>query len=383
MLRSTVSRIRLSLTALGCAVLGASLFDWAQTLPAAADRYAWVDLDSSSAPAIETAEVWYASAGCARPFFVKAILRSKAELASYYKLAPEAVRASRNRELHSYNLHLPPDQRDLYHLVNDEQDGQRRSAAEMEYDATLHAQYAEWYAAVSKLTIQQNQWEQRLINLADQKILLSEATRKNFRADSSRDFERVNAKGDFEHYVLFLLGLGGFSGAEEQAIRLDCVSITPVKRIFKGGASFKEVWRWPLDHVAAFSLGLELVFVGMLFVPIALWVSTGDLQLAKRHIGDVANRLVKMVRNFRGIKILVQLRSTIAAMLARTRASLTALMDSGRASLLLRIRPLAKGGFACDRQLRPMRTASKIASGQEGEAFTLNTVFSELLRRRT
>lgn len=296
MLRSTVSRIRLSITLLGCAVLGASLSDWARNLHAGEDEYTWVGLDSSSAPAIETAEIWQTSASCERPFFIKAVLRSKAELKAYYDLAPEEIRAWRNHQVHSERLQPPAEQRGLYRLVNGEQDGRWPDTAQMEYDAKLHAQYAEWYATVSKLMDRESQWGQRLTNVADQRVILSEATRRSFSAYSGQDIELVSAKGYFEHYVVFLLGLGGFSNDEEQAIKRDCVNIIQVKKVFKNLYYLREIWRWPIDHVAAFSLGLELAFVGMLFVPIVLWIGTGDSQLVKRNIGNVARRLVMRVR---------------------------------------------------------------------------------------
>jgi hypothetical protein len=320
MLRNAISHIRLCIAVLGCAILGASLFAWAQALHAAEDGYVWVGLDASSAPAMETAEIWQTAAGCVRPFFVKALLRSKAKLSAYYQLAPEEVRAWRNRQLQSETLQSPADRKGLYRLVSGEQDVQLRDAAQLEYDATLHVQHAEWFATVSKLTIQQSQWEQRLNNVADQRVILSEATRKGFRAYSGRDLEQAGAKGDFEHYVLFLLGLGGFSGDEEQAIKLDCVNVVAVKKIFNSASLFGEIWRWPFDHIAAFSLGLELVLVAMLFVPIALWIGTGDPRIVKQYVADAVKHLVADVRAIHKSDFVVALLSIIRAALVRTRA---------------------------------------------------------------
>src|SRR6202451_1344866 len=92
MLRITVSRIRIFFVVLGCAILSASLFDWAQNLRAAEAGYAWVKADAPNAPAVETAEIWQVAAGCVRPFFVNAVLQSKIKLNNHYALAPEAVR---------------------------------------------------------------------------------------------------------------------------------------------------------------------------------------------------------------------------------------------------------------------------------------------------
>jgi hypothetical protein len=332
MLRA-ISRIRLCIAALGCGILGASLFTWAQALHATEDGYIWVGLDASRAPAIETAEIWQTAASCVRPFFVKAVLRSKAKLSAYYQLAPEEVRAWRNRQLQSEAVQPPADQKGLYHLVSGEPGVKLSDAAQLEYDATLHVQHAEWYATVSKLTIQQSQWEQRLNNVADQRVILSEATRKNFRAYSGRDLEQAGAKGDFEHYVLFLLGLGGFSSDDEQALKIDCVNIVAVKKIFNSPSLFGEIWHWPLDHIAAFALGLELVLVAVLFVPIALWTGTGDARLARRYIGDAVMHFVAAVRHFVASvrtlprsEFVVQSLSVIEAALARTRILLTEVM---------------------------------------------------------
>jgi hypothetical protein len=333
MLRSTVSRIRLSITLLGCAVLGASLFDWAQALRASEDGYTWVGLDSSSAPAIDTAEIWQTSASCERPFFIKAALRSKAKLNAHYEVAPEEIRARLNRQGRSESLQPPADQKGLYRLVNGEQDVHRRDAAQMEHDATLHVQYAEWYAAVSKLMIQESQWGQRLTDVADQRVILSEATRRGFRAYSGQDIGLATAKGDFDHYVLFLLGLGGFSSDEEQAIKQDCINVIPVKRIVKNASYLREIWRWPIDHVAAFALGMELVFVGVLFVPIVLWIGTGDSLIVKRHIGDAAKRLVMRVGTLHGSESLSRLLSTIRTIPVRVRGFVTAMMDHGPAEV--------------------------------------------------
>lgn len=327
-LRTAVSRIRLWIAALGCAILCASLFAWAQSLHATEDGYIWVGVDTSSAPAAEAAEIWQTSASCLRPFFVKALLRSKAKLSAYYQLAPEEIRAWRNRQRQSDNLQASADQKSFYRLVSGEQDASPRDAAQMEYDATLHVQHAEWYATVSKLTIEQSQWEQRLNDVADERVILSEAARKGFKAYSGRDFAPASAKGDFEHYVLFLLGVGGFSSDEEQAIKLNCVNVIPVKRVFNNASLLGEIWRWPFDHIAAFSLGLELVLVSMLFVPIVLWITTGDLQLVKRHFRDAVEHFVTAARTFHKSDGAVAFLHAVRTALMRARAFLIAFLTA-------------------------------------------------------
>jgi hypothetical protein len=324
MLRNTVSRIRLFATVLGCAVLGVSLLSWALTLQATEAGYTWVGADSH-APAVETAEIWQASASCERPFFVKAVLQSKARLQAYYDLAPKEVRAWRDRPIQRESLQPSLDQSGLYRLVNSEQGGlQRNVAAEMERGATLHAKYAEWFATASNLDTQANQWEQRLSNVADQRVTFGEATRNSFRAYSDPDIKPAATTSGFEHYVLFMLGLGGFSNDDEQALKANCVNVIPVKKIFKDTSYFRGIWRWPVDHVAAFSLGLELVLIGMLFVPIAIWINTGDSRTAKQYVRDAADRFVAKAMNFHKSKFVVDLLSTSSAILAGIRTFLTA-----------------------------------------------------------
>jgi hypothetical protein len=332
MLRTALSHIRLSITVLGCAILGASLFAWAQGLHATEDGYIWVARDASNTAATETAEIWQTSASCVRPFFVKALLRSKAKLSAYYQLAPEDIRAWRYRQTQGDNL-APADSKSFYRLVSGESDPHMRDAAQMEYDATLHVQHAEWYATVSKLTIQQSQWEQRLDNVTDQRMILSETTRKGFKAYSGQDLAPAGAKGDFEHYVLFLLGLGGFPGDEEQAIKLNCVNIVPVKKIFNSASLFGEIWHWPFDHIAAFSLGLELVLVGTLFVPITLWIGTGDWRPVQQHFYEAARHLLLSIRALRRSPAVVRFLAAVHLMRFRIQVFIAALKVASSAEM--------------------------------------------------
>jgi len=299
MLRITAARVRLSLIVLGCAVLAASLWIWAQTSGGGEDGEILARASSSGAPGVpgapgaETAEIWRSSANCERPYFVKAVLRSKAALKAIYNAAPQEVRASRERSIFS---EAPSAGRaGINELANGAHAARPRGAAAMEHDAALHAQYAEWYATVSKLEIQESQWEERLLNVTDQKVILGEATRRSFKAYGTSDAGQPAAKRDFEHYVLFLLGLGGFPADEEIAITASCVTVVPVN-IFAGAERLGKAWRWPVDHVAAVSFGVELVLIGILFIPISIWISTGDLRSAARHIGYEARRLVALAR---------------------------------------------------------------------------------------
>jgi len=323
MLRITVSRVRIFFAVLGCAILGASLFDWAQTLRATESGYAWVKADSPVAPAVETAEIWQVSASCARPFFVNAALQAKVDLSNHYAMAPEAVRGWRTRAVDG-SLQPATDQSGgLYRLASAEPPNHGQNSAQMEHGAMLHVRYAEWYANLFKLEVAAHEWERRLADVADQSVTVSEATRRSFGAYSGRDSGRLGAAGDFDHYLLVLLGLGGFSAEQEQALRADCVKFIPVKKIFKSANYLTEIWRWPVDHAAAFSFGLELVLICVFFIPIDLWLGTGDTQAVKRHIGDAVGRFGVKVRSL-AKKFARKLLRIIGAVLVATRAIFTA-----------------------------------------------------------
>lgn len=53
---------------------------------------------------------------------------------------------------------------------------------------------------------------------------------------------------------------------------------------------------WPVDHIAALSFGLELILIGALFTPIALWVVTGDFHHVRVLILDEVQRHVREIR---------------------------------------------------------------------------------------
>jgi hypothetical protein len=331
-LRITISQIRLCITVLGCAVLAGSLFDWAQALRAAERGYAWEGIGSSSAPALETAEIWQASAGCERPYFVRAALQSKTKLKSYYDLAPDEVRAWRNRSTRSDN-NPAAEQRSVYRVASTaEQDGRRRNA-DMEYEARLHAQHAEWYATVYKLEIQANQWEHRLNNVSDQKVIIGEATRKSFEANSVPAAGSASTNGNFESHVLSLLGLGGFPSDDEKAIEADCVQITPVKKVLQDPNYFAEIWRWPIDRAAAFAIGLELVLIGLLLPPIIVWLVTGDPEAVKRYIRRSARRFVAKVRALYRSKFVGGALAVMRAFLVRARVFLMTRLNHGAAEI--------------------------------------------------
>lgn len=283
-MRIPVFHIRLCATVLGCVILAVSFFDWMRLLQIA-DGYAWVSVDASSAPGLETAEVWQARASCTHPFFVKALLQAKAKLKAYYDRAPGEVLAWGNR----IDAVERWQQRGAATAVKTQYS--RRAEAGAGREAWLHAQHAEWFATVYKLEMEEKRWQQRLENVADQNLVLGDSTRKSFAAYSIHD-NGAEGGNAFERHVLFLLGLSGFAKDEEQVLKLDCVNITPIKKIFTQTSAMRELWHWPVNHIAAFSLGLELILVSIFFVPIALWIRAGDLQVSGSYLRRSTRRLV-------------------------------------------------------------------------------------------
>lgn len=293
MLHSTVSRVRLALIALGCVVLGASLFNWAQNLHSARHRYTWVDAGASNAPALDTAEIWQVSGNCVRPYFVGATLRSKAKLKAYYDLAPEVVRARLNR-----SSVIPPSAapKSWYRLVKDQPDNLTAGDnSDTEYSALLHVQYAEWYANVFKLEVDASRWQQRLIDVADRRLMLSESVRKSFGSDPGRVTGALGAADGFDSQVLATLGLGGFPKSEEQALKTDCVKTSLVNKVLASPNYLRELWRWPVEQSAAFALALELILLGVFLVPMTLWTGTGDAQLAAQHARESISGMVAKI----------------------------------------------------------------------------------------
>jgi len=285
LLRITVFHIRLCATVLGCVILAASFFDWMRLFHIA-EGDVWVGVETSGAPALELAEVWQARASCTRPFFVKALLEAKLKLKAFYERAPEEVRASR------YLSDGSREQRGSAAVIKTRVSRQAEVDAELE--ASLHAQHAEWFATVYKLEIEENRWRQRLENVADQNLVLGDSTRRGFAAYSIHG-EGAESGNTFERHVLLLLGLSGFAKDDEQAIKLNCVNITPIKKIFTHTSAMRELRHWPFNHIATFSLGLELIMVSVFFVPIVLWIRSGDLWASKNYLRRSIGRMVAVI----------------------------------------------------------------------------------------
>jgi hypothetical protein len=294
MSRSVRSRIRLFIGVLGCAVLVTSVISWAYGLHAAAGRYTWVKVDPSSrVPAAETAELWHVSASCVRPYFVRALFRSKAKLEAHYNAAPDEVRARLNPRAAPGQSVKPA----AWHpLENGNQTETGRSNPYGEFIAALQVKYAEWYAALFKLEIEAGTWQQRLIDVTDQTVVLSAASRASFAAYAHGTRKLTGAQDDFDGQILTSLGLGGFSSDQQLSLKFACVTINPVMASVSEPRYLGALWHWPLDCLAEFSFGLELMLISIFFAPIAVWLGTGDLEV-KLNLRTLTYRLGTSIRN--------------------------------------------------------------------------------------
>jgi len=300
MSRSVRSRIRLCIGALGCAVLVTSLISWAHSLHVAAGQYTWVTLDPSSrVPAAETAELWQVPASCVRPYFVRALFRSKAKLEAHYNAAPEEVRERLNPRANPGQSVKPA----AWHPPESgSQSEAGRSNPYGEYVAALQVKYAEWYAALFKLEIEAGNWQQRLLDVVDQTLILGAASRTSFGAYSRGARKLTGPQDDFDGSLLTALGLGGLSSDEQLSLKSECVTIRPVMASFRDPNYLGALWHWPLDCLAEFSFGLELTLIAIFFGPIILWLGTGDLK-ARPHLRALTHRLGASIRHFDKAKL--------------------------------------------------------------------------------
>jgi hypothetical protein len=195
----------------------------------------------------------------------------------------------------------------------------------MEYSALLHVQYAEWYANVFKLEIEATRWQQRLTEVSDQRLTLSESARNSFGASSVPNAGALGITAGFDTQVLATLGLSGFPKDEEQSLKTDCVNVSLVKKILASPSSLMELWRWPVEQTAAFVLASELILLGIFLVPLTLWIGTGDAQLAAQHVREAINRMAATVRSFDWNKRVREAAARLRVIGASTRAILVEL----------------------------------------------------------
>ena len=270
MLRSRLSRIGLLIALAGFAVLGASFYNWTQASPdhrlfSTKDEHEWVRADSSSARAVESDETWQVSAACLGPYLATAAEQAGANLKTYDDTAPDEIRAWRNR---------PPEQQQSDQQQSRPQEGQTR-LAQSDDEIKLQTKYQDWFLAEFRLEKQLKQWERRLGSVTDRSTSLGDARRRimDVRLYLSEDTELASAGRDFEHFVFFLLGLGGFPDDQLKAIKVACIDVIPIKRIVTTTTWHTDIRRWPADHAAAFWPGLALAVVGLLLIPIATRMS--------------------------------------------------------------------------------------------------------------
>jgi len=241
MFRARISPVGLFIAAIGVVVLAASLYGWTRTDPPnrlfyTEDERAWVSADSSSAPGIEGDEAWRISATCQRPYFVEAAERARAKLKAHADAIPDEVRAWR-----------------------------AKGPTNPDGGLALRTKYQDWFLAEARLEEQLQRWEHRLSTVGDRSITLGEARRRtmDIRIYVSDDIEAASAGRDFKHFVLFLLGLGGFPDEQTTAIEQTCIKVIPLKSIVTRTTYHTDAARWPADRAAAFWPGLMLVLIGL------------------------------------------------------------------------------------------------------------------------
>ena len=355
MLRGVHSRLRFFVAALGCAVLVTSFVSWAHSLHAAAGRYTWVRADPSRVPAAETAELWHVSGSCVRPYLVKAVLRSKAKLEAHYDAAPVEVRARLDARPDPAQSVKPA----AWHPPgNGGPEQTARNDPYGEYVAALQVKYAEWYAALFKLEIEAGNWQQRLLDVADQTVVLSAATRASFAAYSRGGVKLTGSQGDFDGYLLTALGLGGFSSDEQMSLKSACVTINPVMESFYDPNVLGKLWHWPLDCLTEFSFGLELVLIAIFFAPIVRWIQIGDLDAVGLAFQALTHRRGISIRDFDESKL-------IGAALERVRQMRVAVLAAPD-----RIKSYAAGraSEAMARTAKPEQGGAKPATAPIGPA---------------
>jgi hypothetical protein len=248
MLRRWLFSIGLAATLAGFATLGTSLYMWTQAghrLFYTERDERWVRTDSSGAPAIDRDETWEVSAACQRPYFVEAAAQATAKLKAYGETAPEEIRAWRNH-------------------AQVTQEGRAESAASDE-GVELHAKYQDWFLAEFKLDKQLKQWERRLGALTDRSTSLREAHDRitDVRLYISEEAGLAGAGRDFEHFVYFLLGLGGFPDEQMTAIKAACIKTVPIKLIVTATTWHSDIERWPRDQAFMFRPAFALTAFGL------------------------------------------------------------------------------------------------------------------------
>jgi hypothetical protein len=251
MLRRWLLRIGFAAALAGFAGLGLSLYMWTQAghqLIYTERDEQWVQADSSNAQALDRDETWQVSAACQRPYFVEAAAQAEAKLKAYSDTAPDEVRAWRNRAQEAH-------------------DGPGESTTSDE-GVTLRAKYQAWFVAESSLDKQLKQWERRLGALTDRSTSLREARQRvtDVRLYLSEESGLAGAGRDFEHFVYFLLGLGGFADEQMTAIKAACIKIVSTKLVVTATNRHSDLWRWPRDQASMFWPAVGLAAAGLALI---------------------------------------------------------------------------------------------------------------------
>jgi hypothetical protein len=268
MFQSKLSRIGLLIALLGFSILGASLYTWVHASPYnrlyyTHDAYTWVRTDSSDAPAVETDEVWEASAACLKPYFVSAAEKARATLKTHNDSIPDEVRKWNNRP--SRPSLPPPSDNDRGERQSLELKEIIRKGEEDRYWFSLLSKYRDRFSTQFDLEENAKRWERRSSSVEDFRTTRDEALRRtSFRASDA-----------VERAAIIMLGLSDFPEDQAKAIRTACLKIIPMKRIVTERTYHTNIWRWPADHAVPFWLGIALLFVGIGLSPAERWIRAG------------------------------------------------------------------------------------------------------------
>jgi hypothetical protein len=292
MLKTKLARTGLIIGLLGIAILGASLFTWNQTSPSnrlyyTTHQYQWVDARLFNEPGVATDEVWNASAECLKPFYMKAVEQAKAKLRAHNDTNPTNLSRDEQR--------LPEfEKREQIIRATVAVSGkQGRALTSWEIksvsDALERNNYngsidPDWFLALFKLEEGLKDWESQASKVEDKEFLLSKLLDGQSKSLNPGDSFRLrealrkatNDQAKTDLAAKYHLGLADFSDAESMIIRATCVYVFPMKKVAVDTTYHSELGRWPVEHVAAFWLGVGLMIFGLLLSPVAKWIGSAE-----------------------------------------------------------------------------------------------------------
>jgi hypothetical protein len=92
---------------------------------------------------------------------------------------------------------------------------------------------------------------------------------------SAEDAEAAESGRDFEHFALFLLGLGGFSDQQIQHLEANRIKVTKIKKLIAETTYHTDFTCWTVEHAISFWVGVALFVAGLAFAPVLRWTNRG------------------------------------------------------------------------------------------------------------